>query len=94
MILVLLDYIVPVETIDAHRPAHIEWLQQGMASGMLLAAGRQVPLTGGMLICRGDRAAVEAWTKSDPFAVHGLAQYRFTQVEPSLVAPGLEMLRQ
>ena len=56
-------------------------------------AGRQVPLTGGMFLCRGERAAVEAWAATDPFAVHGLAEYRFIEVAPSVVAPGLESLK-
>ncbi len=93
MIVVILNYVVPVESIDEHRPAHLAWLHEGVAAGMLLCAGRQVPLTGGMFLCMGERAAVEAWAATDPFAVHGLAEYRFMEVQPSVVAPGLEMLK-
>ena len=93
MILVLLHYVVPTETIDAHRAAHLDWLHAGVGAGMLLAAGRQVPLTGGMFLCRGERDAVEAWAKTDPFAIHGLAEYSFTEVATSVVAPGLEALK-
>ena len=93
MIVVILNYVVPTESIDEHRPAHLAWLHDGVAAGMLLCAGRQVPLTGGMFLCRGERAAVEAWAATDPFAVHGLAEYRFIEVAPSVVAPGLESLK-
>ena len=93
MILVLLHYVVPTEAIDAHRAAHLDWLHAGVEAGMLLAAGRQVPLTGGMFLCKGERADVAAWAATDPFAVHGLAEYRFIEVAPSVVAPGLDLLK-
>lgn len=92
MIVMLLNYIVSAETIDAHRGDHLAWLRDGLASGRLLFAGRQVPLTGGMIAARGTRAEVEAWAATDPFAIHGLAEYRFIEVAPSVVAPGLEAL--
>lgn len=92
MIVILLNYVVPVETIDAHRAEHLDWLRDGMASGRMLFAGRQVPLSGGMIAARGSRAEVEAWAKTDPFAIHGLAEYRFIEVEPSVIAPGLEAI--
>jgi uncharacterized protein YciI len=93
MIVVLLHYVVPVEAIDAHRPAHLAWLHEGVAAGMLLLAGRKVPLTGGCFLARGTLAEVEAWAATDPFAVHGLAEYSFHEVAPSVVAPGLEALK-
>ncbi|KQU48227.1 GTP cyclohydrolase [Sphingomonas sp. Leaf339] len=94
MIIVLLDYVVPTEAIDEHRPAHLAWLHEGIAAGMLMAAGRQVLLTGGMLLCRGQLDVVKAWAATDPFALHGLAEYSFTEVAPSVVAPGLEALKE
>lgn len=94
MIVVSLSYKVEPSVIDAHRPAHIEWLKQGLADGKLLAAGRKVPLTGGMLIVRGTIDEARAWCASDPFALEGLADYDFTEVAPSLLAPGLESLSQ
>lgn len=90
MIVIILNYVVPIEDIDAHRPAHLAWLKQALADGRLLVAGRQVPLTGGMIIARGDRAEVEEWAATDPFAIHGLAEYQFIEVAPSVIAPGLE----
>lgn len=94
MIVVSLNYVVDVSRIDAARPAHVEWLKQGLADGKLLAAGRKVPMTGGLLIARGTIDDVRAWCATDPFAVQGLAEYDFTEVAPSLFAPGLESLGQ
>lgn len=94
MIAVLLSYKVPIETIDTLRPAHVEWLRQGLADGRLLLAGRKLPVTGGMLLVRGTLDEAKAWAATDPFATEGAAEYEFIEVAPSILAPGLESLGQ
>lgn len=94
MILVLLTYKVPIETIDALRPAHVEWLKQAAADGRLLMAGRKVPVTGGMFLVRGSMDEVKAWAATDPFATNGAADFEFIEIAPGVVAPGLEALAQ
>ncbi|WP_423604395.1 YciI family protein [Sphingomonas sp. MS122] len=94
MIAVLLGYKVPIETIDALRSAHVDWLKQGLADGRLLLAGRKVPVTGGMLLVRGTLDEAKAWAATDPFATEGAAEYEFIEVAPSILAPGLEALGQ
>lgn len=94
MILVLLSYKVPIETIDALRPAHVEWLRQALADGTLVIAGRQTPATGGVLLVRGSLEDAQAWAATDPFAIENAADYRFVEFTPSLLAPGLESLGQ
>ncbi|WP_447726523.1 YciI family protein [Sphingomonas koreensis] len=94
MIAVLLNYKVPIETIDALRPAHVDWLKQGLADGRLLLAGRKVPVTGGMLLVRGTLDEAKVWAATDPFATEGAAAYEFIEVAPSILAPGLEALGQ
>ena len=94
MIVMLLSYVVPVETITAHRAAHLAWLNEGVESGRLLFAGRKVPVTGGMIVVRGTQAEAEAWAATDPFAAHGLAEYQFIEIDPSVVAPGLEAIKE
>jgi uncharacterized protein YciI len=94
MIVVSLNYIVDIARIEAARPAHVEWLKQGLADGVLLTAGRKVPMTGGLLIARGTIDEVRAWCATDPYALQNLAEYDFTEVAPALFAPGLEPLGQ
>jgi uncharacterized protein YciI len=94
MIVVSLNYIVDASLIEAARPAHIEWLKQGLAEGILLTAGRKIPTTGGLLIARGTIDDVRSWCMNDPYAVQGLAEYDFTEVAPALFAQGLESLGQ
>ncbi|WP_448661914.1 YciI family protein [Sphingomonas sp. CJ20] len=92
MIVVLLNYVVDLAEIDALRPAHVDWLKAGLAEGRLLVAGRKVPVTGGMFLARGTLDDVRAWAATDPFALAGAAEYSFTEIAPSIVAPGLEAL--
>jgi len=92
VIVVELSYTVDRERIDALRPAHLAWLQQGLDDGRLLLSGRKVPVTGGMLLVRGTLDDVRDWCASDPFAIDGVAEYRFFEFEPSKAAAGLEAL--
>ncbi|MDP5277718.1 YciI family protein [Sphingomonas sp. DG1-23] len=92
MIVAILSYKVPIETVDLHRAAHIEWLRERYADGTMLASGRQTPPTGGVLLLRGTRAAAEALLAADPFAVHQVADYALTEFTPTMTAPGLEAL--
>ena len=92
MIIVLLHYTAPVEALDAQLAAHRDWLKAAADSGRLLAAGRKVPRTGGMFLARGTMEEVQAWAKTDPFAVHGLADYSFTEVAVTMTAQGLDAL--
>ena len=45
-----LTYTQPIEIVDKVRPAHIEWIEQQIAAGRMLLAGRKESATGGVLI--------------------------------------------
>jgi uncharacterized protein YciI len=92
MIVAILSYKAPLEAVDLHRPAHIEWLRERYADGSMLASGRQTPPAGGVLLMRGTRAAAEALLAEDPFAVHDVADYALYEFAPTMTAPGLEAL--
>lgn len=90
MFLILLNYVKPVEEVDAVRPRHLEFLAQGFAEGRYVLAGRQVPPDGGVVIARGtDEAAVAELTERDPYVVSGAAEYRLVRFEASLTEDGL-----
>ena len=93
MIIALLTYKVSTEELDRYIDAHRDWLKESIAAGRLLAAGRKVPRTGGMLLARGELDEVKAWAATDPFAVNGLADYDFTEVAVTLTAEGLDALK-
>ncbi|MBB4841109.1 uncharacterized protein YciI [Sphingomonas kyeonggiensis] len=92
MLVVLLRYKVPLAEVDAQRPAHIEWLKSHYATGTLLASGPQEPRTGGVILMRGTRAEAERLVTTDPFAIHGIADYEIVEFVPAMTAPGLEAL--
>jgi uncharacterized protein YciI len=93
MHIVTLTYKVPNDEVDRHLEGHMAWLKEGYASGGFLAAGRRVPRTGGMILAQGERHAIEAMIKRDPFNVNGVADYTIAEVNITTTAEGLEGLK-
>lgn len=93
MIIVSLTYLKGPEEADRHMEGHVAWLKTGYAEKGFLASGRKVPRTGGLILARGPRDAVEAYLASDPFMVHGVADYTVTEVDVTTVAEGLDALK-
>ena len=90
-----LTYTAPVATVDAELEAHVAWLDEQYAAGVVLASGRKNPRDGGVLIVAGmDRAAVEELVASDPFTVAGVCEYRITEFAATKTAPELAAHRE
>lgn len=83
-------YLYPPDVIDQHRPAHLAWLQEGIASGRLILAGRREEPGGGMLIT-GDMSTedAEAVIADDPYVTAEVAAYERTSFNGAFRAPGL-----
>jgi uncharacterized protein YciI len=81
------------EQLEPVREAHHAWAAKGFEDGVLLAGGRLVPPTGGFLMARNDRNAVDAFIAAEPFSQRGLADIVVTEVNVMTTAPGLEGLR-
>lgn len=94
MFVLILDYKADLAEVDRHLAAHLDWLKATYAAGSLIASGRRVPRTGGVLLARGDRATAEALAASDPFSIHGVADYTIIEFTPTMTAPGFEALAQ
>jgi uncharacterized protein YciI len=87
----ILTYVRPLEEIDRHVEAHIEWLRRHYADGTFLLSGRRVPRTGGVIVTRGESLeAVEALLKTDPFQQHGLATVDIIPLQVAMAADGLK----
>ncbi|URW74800.1 YciI family protein [Sphingomonas donggukensis] len=84
--IVTLTYVAPLDAVDAQMAAHVAWLERGVAEGVLLIAGRQVPRVGGVLIFRGRRAEVEALAATDPFVTSGVATAAVVEIAASFAA--------
>lgn len=86
MFIIALTYTAPVEVLDGHLADHRAWLDQGIADGWLLLAGRREPRTGGILLARGERAAVEAKAATDPFVINGAASFELIEFHAAKAA--------
>lgn len=91
MFIVTLTYTAATEALDAVRPAHRDWLDPHVASGLLLVTGPMVPRTGGVLITSGkvSRTELEDLLKQDPFRIHGLVEYAVIEFEANKLNPAL-----
>ncbi|WP_118973190.1 YciI family protein [Taibaiella koreensis] len=80
MFIVDLQYLAPLETIDAALEAHVRFLDEGYASGYFIASGRKEPRTGGIILAvASDKAQLESFLRDDPFYREGLARYTITE---------------
>lgn len=93
MLILSLTYIAPLDKADERMDAHMAWVKQGYDDGHFIASGRKVPRTGGVILAKGERAAMEAFCAADPFAVHGIATYDIMEAAFTTVAPGAEILK-
>jgi len=93
MFIISVTYQKPLEEVDAHLHAHVEFLKENYAKGFFLASGRQNPRTGGIILalapCKSD---VEALIRRDPFYVHAIARYDIIEFTPTMTSPELAFL--
>jgi uncharacterized protein YciI len=75
MFIISLTYTASTDVLDGHLADHRAWLDQGIADGWLLLAGRREPRTGGILLARGERSDIAAKAATDPFVIHGAASF-------------------
>jgi uncharacterized protein YciI len=79
MYVVFLNYVRPVEEVEALLAGHIDWLDRYFDAGFFIAAGRKDPRTGGMLLVREmEREKLDAILAEDPFVA--AAEYEVTKV--------------
>jgi uncharacterized protein YciI len=87
MFIVILTYVKPIEEVDACLAAHIEYLDEQFAAGCFIAAGRRVPRTGGVILCRAsNREALEIVLDRDPFILNDVAKYEIIEFAPTRTA--------
>ncbi len=94
MFVVATRYMKPLEAVDAFLAEHRAFLDKYIASGHFVAAGRQEPRTGGVILAKAkDRAEVERIMAEDPFSREGIARFEITEVVLTKVAPGFDALK-
>lgn len=87
MYLMISTYLVPLDEIAEVRDEHLAFLEGLSAQGTLVAAGRQEPPTGGMVLLDvADEAAARAVIAHDPYVLRGLAEYEARGWNPTVGA--------
>lgn len=81
---VVLRYLVGIETIDAIRPAHVNFLKKYYKEGMFFASGPQTPRTGGIILAHAqDRQALMDILHQDPFYIENCAEFQVFEFTPA-----------
>ena len=73
---ILVTYTAPLSRIDELLAEHRAWLEKQYQAGTFIAAGRQVPRTGGVILARLGAAEAAEVAASDPFALAGAATHQ------------------
>lgn len=95
MFVVLVTYKQPLDVVDAHLAAHVEFLKRQYGEGCFIASGRRVPRTGGVILARAtSREALQDVLRQDPFLVNGVADYEVIEFTPTMTAPELACLQE
>lgn len=93
MFIINLNYIVPLEELDAHMTAHVKFLQKYYKKNVFVASGRKVPRTGGIILALAkSKKEVEEIISEDPFYKLKLAEFTITEFLTSLYHTGLKDL--
>ncbi len=85
MLIAISTYTKSLEEVDVHRKPHVDYLQAFISAKKLLAAGRQTPPTGAIIIAR--NLSLDAFKKildEDPYCLAGVAEYKILEFNPVL----------
>jgi uncharacterized protein YciI len=93
MFIINLNYIAPLDKIDAKMKEHMIFLNACYKEGLFIVSGRKTPRTGGIIVARGSsKEALEALMKNDPFVAQGLAEFDVIEFRASQSDPDFRKL--
>jgi uncharacterized protein YciI len=94
MFLIIGRYTVPPEQMADHLDGHRAWIGSHVATGHFVAAGPEIPLQGGVVMCVGaTRDEIQSWIDEDPYIIHGLAEYDIREYNMVIAAEGATALK-
>jgi uncharacterized protein YciI len=74
--LMISRYLVPLPEVDQVRDEHLAFMDGLEADGLMVAAGRQDPPVGGIVLLNvGDEARAREIMADDPYLRRGVAEY-------------------
>lgn len=81
---VVLRYLVSIDVIDKHRPAHLEFLESYYKKEIFIASGAQVPRTGGIILAKDvSREQLLTIIEQDPFYQYRCAEFQVFEFLPN-----------
>lgn len=93
MYVVLLTYTKPLADVDAHLPAHREFLKRNYDAGVFLLSGPKEPRDGGVILANAaSLSELQAILAEDPFQIHDVASFQVVQFTANMATPSLESL--
>jgi uncharacterized protein YciI len=93
MFIINLNYIVPLEQLDAHMTDHVKFLRKYYKQNVFLASGRKVPRTGGIILALAkSKGEIDQIIREDPFYTHKLAEFSVTEFQASQYHPDLKKI--
>ncbi|MFD2101175.1 YciI family protein [Flagellimonas iocasae] len=93
MFIIELTYKVELEQIDQFLGPHIAFLNEQYKLGTVVASGRKVPRTGGIIFAKTDsKETLEEIIAKDPFYQNDLADYTITEFAPTKTIEELRFL--
>jgi uncharacterized protein YciI len=93
MFIISLNYIAPLEKIDALMKDHMTFLKKGYVENLFIASGRKIPRTGGIILATGmSKEEFEALMQRDPFVAKGLAEFSVIEFQTSQCHPDFKKL--
>ena len=93
MYLVLVNYVKPLNVIDALLPAHRAFLEANYRAGLFLVSGPREPRTGGIILARaGSREELAQVLDQDPFTLEGAATYEIIEFKATRAGKALAIL--
>ena len=91
MYIVYLNYVRPLEEVEAVLDPHVTWLNKYFDAGVFITAGRKDPRTGGVLMVKDiDRERLNTILAEDPF--QAVAEYEVTKVNVTRSAEEFQSL--
>lgn len=91
MYIIDLNYVAPLERIDALMGDHMKFLRKYYKLNVFVASGRKVPRTGGIILALPkSKTDIEGIIQEDPFIKHRLANFAITEFQTSQCHPELK----
>jgi uncharacterized protein YciI len=95
MFVVILRYLVDLETILQNREDHVVFLKKYYDQGIFLVSGPQKPRNGGVILAQANsREELENILSQDPFKSRKLAEYQIYEFAPANFSPEFAVILQ